>query len=121
MRVRRWLVAAFAVALLPATLRLVAHAQARRPMSLIDIPELPRALDPQISPDGRYVLYALSHADWKLNRPVWNLWRQAVAGGPPVRMTTGDTLIPAFTRWSPDGKTILFVQEGQIYLMPSDG
>src|SRR5262245_22467900 len=121
MILRRWWAVGVAAALLPAALWPVAHAQSRRPMSLIDIAELQRTLDPQLSPDGRYVLYALSHADWKLNRPVWNLWRQAVAGGPPVRMTTGDTLIPAFTRWSPDGKTILFVQEGQIYLMPSDG
>src|SRR5262245_27623541 len=124
MILRRWWAVGVAAALLPAALWPVAHAQSRRPMSLIDIAELQRTLDPQLSPDGRFVLYALSHADWKLNRPVWNLWRQAVAGGPPVRMTTGDNLIPAFTRWSPDGKTILFVQavDGQqIFLMPSDG
>lgn len=90
-------------------------------MSLVDIAELPRVLDPQISPDGRYVTYALSHADWKLNRPVWNLWRQEIAGGTPIRLTVHDDLIPAFTRWSPDGKTILFAQAGQLMLMPADG
>lgn len=113
--------AAAAAMLAPAVLRPAAQAQTRRPMSLVDIAELPRTLDPQISPDGRFVLYALSHADWKLNRPVWNLWRQEIGGGAPVRMTAGDNLIPAFTRWSPDGRTILFEREGQIYLMPSDG
>ena len=97
-------------------------AQTARSMSLIDLAELPRTLDPELSPDGRFVIYALSHADWKLDRPVWNLWRQEVGGGPPVRLTYGDTLVPAFTRWSPDGRTILFEQDTpQVYLMAADG
>jgi len=103
-------------AILPAV-----HAQSRRPMSLVDIAELPRVLDPQISPDGHFITYAQSHADWKLNRPVWNLWRQDLAGGEPVRLVGHDDFIPAFTRWSPDGKTIAFEQAGQIYLLPADG
>jgi hypothetical protein len=84
MRLGSLAVCAAAIALLPAMRWPVAHAQARRPMSLVDIAELPRVLDPEISPDGRFVTYALSHADWKLNRPVWNLWRQEVSGGSPV-------------------------------------
>lgn len=121
MRAPYWFAAAAAASLLSGAATPPTLAQSRRPMSLIDIAELPRTLDPQLSPDGRYVLYSLSHADWKLNRPVWNLWRQEIGGGPPVRLTVGDNLIPAFTRWSPDGRSILFVQEGQIHLMPADG
>ncbi len=110
-----------AAALLPAAFRPPVQAQARRSMSLVDIAELPRVLDPQLSPDGRFVTYALSHADWKLNRPVWNLWRQELAGGPPIRLIVNDDFHPAFTRWSPDGKSIVFAQAGQLYLLPADG
>ena len=116
-----WLPAAAAFAVAAALFRPPLHAQSRRPMSLVDIAELPRVLDPEISPDGRFITYALSHADWKLNRPVWNLWRQEVSGGAPIRLTVSDDFIPAFTRWSPDGKTILFAQAGQLFVMPADG
>lgn len=97
-------------------------AQTRRPMSLIDLAGLPRVLDPQLSPDGRFVSYALSHPDWKTSRPVWHLWKQEVAGGAPVQLTFGDAgIVPGFTRWSPDGKTILIARGGQLALMPADG
>src|SRR5262245_8577652 len=102
----------------------IGHAQAptRRPMTLVDIAELKRVNDPQISPDGRFVTYMLSHADWRANRPVWQLWRQATAGGAPVQLTSapnGD--IPGTTRWSPDGRSIAFGRDGQIMLVAADG
>src|SRR5437764_5639270 len=97
--------------------------QARRPMSLIDLAELPRALNPQLSPDGKTVIYHQSHADWKADRPIWNVWRQDI-GGAPRQITfseSGETNGPGDLRWSPDGKTIFFIRTGQIWLMPVDG
>jgi dipeptidyl aminopeptidase/acylaminoacyl peptidase len=97
-------------------------AQTRRPMSLVDLIEVPRVLDPQLSPDGRFVTYALSHPDWRSSRPVWQLWKQSVVGGAPVQMTFAETgIVPAFTRWSPDGKNILIARGGQLALLPADG
>ncbi|HEY7292404.1 MAG TPA: S9 family peptidase [Vicinamibacterales bacterium] len=97
-------------------------AQGPKPMSLVDIAELPRALDPQLSPDGRVVLYSVSHADWQRNRPVWQLWRQDIGGSAPVQLTfTPNGTIPIGTRWSPDGTTILFSRDGQLSLMPARG
>jgi len=81
-------------------------------MTLIDLAELPRALNPQISPDGRTVIYHQSRADWKLDLPIWNIWRQDTGGG--ARQLTfseaGEINAPGDLRWSPDGKTILFVR-----------
>ena len=42
---------------------------------------------PQLSPDGRTLVYGLSVTDWKLGRLVYHLWRQDVAGGAPVQLT----------------------------------
>jgi dipeptidyl aminopeptidase/acylaminoacyl peptidase len=96
--------------------------QGRRPMTLVDIAGLPRALDPQLSPDGRSLVYALSHADWKANRPVWQIWRQPVGGGGAVQLTFGEGgIAPGFTRWSPDGGSLLFLRYGQLQLMPANG
>jgi dipeptidyl aminopeptidase/acylaminoacyl peptidase len=96
----------------------------RRSMSLIDLADLPRILDPQLSPDGRTVVYTLTRADWKANRPIPHIWRQPVGGGAPVQITSGDAGETA-PRWSPDGRSILFLtrrdSETQIYLLPIDG
>jgi dipeptidyl aminopeptidase/acylaminoacyl peptidase len=96
-----------------------------RPMSLIDLVELPRILDPQLSPDGRSVVYTLTRADWKTNRAVAHIWRQSVGGGEPTQLTNGDAG-EASGRWSPDGTSLLFLTRGeesdtQIYLLPSQG
>ena len=96
--------------------------QTRRPMTLIDLAELPRVADPQISPDGRFVTYLLSHADWATGRAVWNLWRQDTAGGAPVQLTSAATTeVPGATIISPDGATIAFVRGGQIMLLAATG
>lgn len=91
-------------------------------MTLVNLAELPRLLDPQLSPDGETVIYMLSNADWTLNRAVWHLWRQDTHGGRPRALTSGGAGdVPGSARWSPDGKTILFMRAGQMMLMPASG
>lgn len=116
----------FRCLVLPAFLGAIAvvsplDAQKRRPMTLIDLAELPRVIGPQISPDGRTVAYFLSGADWKAGRLVFHLWRQDVAGGAPTQLTFTEGGDIPVARWSPDGKTLLFLREGQISLLPADG
>ena len=88
--------------------------ESRRPMSLIDIAELPRVVDPQLSPDGTIVAYMLSQPDWNAGRPIYHLWRQDMQGGAPVQLTTGTGDTPGSTRWSPDGTSIVFGRAGQL-------
>src|SRR3954451_11430664 len=96
--------------------------QTPKRMSLIDLNNLQRiAVGPQLSPDGRTLVYGLSFTDWKLGRLVYHLWRQEVGGGAPVQLTFtegGDTPILQF---SPDGKTVLFVRDGQLWLISING
>ncbi len=40
----------------------------KRAMTLVDMLEIPRVFDPQLSPDGRQVLFYMERADWKAGR-----------------------------------------------------
>lgn len=101
-------------------------AQTRRPMSLVDFLAVPRLSEPQLSPDGRAVVYTLAEADWKSGNRVSHLWRASVDGGNPVQLTTGADGETS-PRWSPDGRTIAFIakrgsdESAQIFLLPADG
>ena len=103
-----------------------ALAQAPRPMGIVDLLNIPRLGDPQLSPDGKDVLYTRSEADWKTGRRSTHIWRALVSGGNPVQLTNGSENENA-PRWSPDGKTIAFTTKrgdnefAQIYLLPTDG
>ncbi len=75
---------------------------------------LGRLSDPQLSPDGKTILYGVSYTSIEENRSVRNLFTIPVEGGTPTRLTMeGKSLSSA--RWSPDGKEIFFLQGGQLY------
>jgi dipeptidyl aminopeptidase/acylaminoacyl peptidase len=100
--------------------------QSPRPIGIVDLLNMPRVADPQLSPDGRDVLYTRADADWKVGRRVSHIWRARVGGGETVQLT-GGTDGENGPRWSPDGKTIAFTAKrgdndsAQIYLLPIDG
>jgi dipeptidyl aminopeptidase/acylaminoacyl peptidase len=96
------------------------RSQAPRAMTLVDLREVPSVLDPQLAPDGRAVLYQLNQVDWAANRRPGHIWRQDVAGGAPVQLTSGASG-ESSPRWSPDARQILFVRDGQIAVMPAGG
>src|SRR3954471_722489 len=87
--------------------------------SLVQLAELPRLLDPQLSPNGQSVAYMLGTPDWTANRPTYHLWRQDI-GGTAVALTSGGGGDTPFTiRWSPDGASILFGRGGQLMVVPA--
>jgi len=76
-----------------------------------------RLSDPQLSPDGKTILYGVSYTSIEENRSVRNLFAISVNGGTPVQLTIDGKSI-SNARWSPDGKTIYFLKEGQVYKAP---
>src|SRR5712692_3264807 len=102
------------------------RSQTPRPMGIVDLLNLPRLADPQLSPDLREVLYTRGESDWKSGKHILHIWRARIDGGQPVQLTSG-TDGEAAPRWSPDAKTIAFTAKRgdndltQIYLLPADG
>jgi dipeptidyl aminopeptidase/acylaminoacyl peptidase len=100
-----------------------AHAQ--RAMTLVDLLNVPRITDPQISPDGSRILYVEARAEWDADKRVTHVWRVQADATKPTQVTNGVDGENS-PRWSPDGKTIAFIakrgdEASEIYLMPSDG
>ena len=76
-----------------------------------------RLSDPQLSPDGKTILYGVSYTSIEENRSVRNLFTIPAGGGEKVQLTfEGKSVSNA--RWSPDGSEIFFLQGGQLYKAP---
>jgi dipeptidyl aminopeptidase/acylaminoacyl peptidase len=95
--------AAFLIVLAPAAV----PAQQKRPMQIEDLFRFRRVSDPQISPDGQTVAYALATVDLAANKTSSTIWLAPTSGGEP-RKLTNTTSKDRHPRWSPDGKRILF-------------
>ncbi len=81
---------------------------------------LGRLSDPQISPDGKTVLYGVSWNDIAGNRSCRNLWL-CDADGSNHRQLSRYAKSVSNARWSSDGKSIFFLQGGQLWKAPLNG
>ena len=108
------------------TLAPLAGAQSKRVMSPLDLIEVPRVLDAQLSPDGTQVLYVVDRPDWKENRRIGHIWRAKADGSSAAQLTYGQRGETS-PRWSPDGKRIAFLsrrgdnEDVQLYVLATDG
>src|SRR5262245_30704475 len=94
--------AAWVAPLLVLAMALPAPAQDRRPMKIEDMFAYKRVADPQISPDGNWVVYVVTTVDLPGNKTSSNLWLASTAGGEPRQLTT-TAKKDRHPRWSPDG------------------
>ena len=78
---------------------------------------LGRLSDPQLSPDGKTILYGVSYTSIEENRSVRNLYTIPAGGGTPAALTLDGKSISA-AKWSKDGSAIFFLQGGQLWKAP---
>ena len=75
---------------------------------------LGRLSDPQMSPDGKHILYGVSYTSVEENRSVRNLYICDLEGSDNQLITkSGKSIVNA--RWSSDGKHIAYIKGGQIW------
>ncbi|MGH3471917.1 MAG: TolB family protein, partial [Nocardioidaceae bacterium] len=88
-----------------------------RPLGIEDLAHLAIPSQPALSPDGSRLVYVVRNQDLAADKPVEALWM--VEDGTPRQLTQGTSdTSPA---WSPDGTTIAFVRDQQLWLLPTAG
>src|SRR5439155_13712441 len=89
---RSLLIRVSAAVALSGAMALALSAQSPRPMGIVDLLSVPRLADPQLSPDGRDIVFTKSDADWKVGKRITHIWRARVDGpgnDAPVQLTHG--------------------------------
>ncbi|HKR31276.1 MAG TPA: S9 family peptidase [Terriglobales bacterium] len=79
----------------------------KHPFTFEDMMALKRIGDPQVSPDGRWVIFSAVHVNLEENTRRPHLWIVPAAGGESRQLTAGQAGENR-GRFSPDGKSILY-------------
>src|SRR5579863_2857271 len=112
MRSPAWLALALAPSLLLAQ---------KKPFDASALLKIQRIADPQLSPDGKIVAFAVALPDLDANKSLHSVWTVPLDGGSPRKLAD----LADRPRWSPDGKRIYYVSTtgdvSQIWSMNPDG
>ncbi len=96
------------------------RAQGKKVLTFEDFSALRAVFDPQLSPDGRTVLYAVRTTDIAANRRTMRTFVMPVSGG-AARAFPDDKTAASEARWSPDGKRVAYTTGGQLWIANADG
>ena len=87
---------------------LLAAEAAARPFTIDDALAIKTVADPRLSPDGKWVAYAVEKNDLDKDEKTSRIYMTSVDGAVTIAMT-GKTYSAEGPRWSPDGKYLSFI------------
>jgi dipeptidyl aminopeptidase/acylaminoacyl peptidase len=99
---------------------LSAQGRVQRPMTFSDFAAVRNVGDPQVSPDGRWVLYSVRTTDVDANKRTSVTKLQPTSGG-AARQFPDASARASEARWSPDGKRVAYVAGGQLWIADATG
>jgi dipeptidyl aminopeptidase/acylaminoacyl peptidase len=91
-----------------------------RVMTFEDLSAVRVVSDPQISPDGRSVLYSVRVTDLPGNKRTSVTYLIGIDGGSRRLFPNAQSSVSE-ARWSPDGKSVAYVADGQLWIADADG
>jgi len=94
----------------PAPSAVTSPAVARRRIAVADIDRIAVVRDPQRSPDGAWVAYAVSTVDVSKDSTDSDVWMVKWDGSARVRLTSSPES-ESSPRWSPDGQSLAFLRQ----------
>ena len=102
----------------------MAHSQAPEKLSIEKLWKLNRVTEPQISPDGKSIIYGVRTYDVKANKSTNIIYKSTINGDQKIAISSPKENANS-ARWRPDGKKILFLSNTdngtQLFEMNPDG
>ena len=96
----------------------------KRPMTIDDLITAVRVSEPQLSPDGKTVVYVRTTTDGATGRRNADLWSVPADGSAPAKLLVGGEKSESSARFTPDGRlAFISTRDGapQIYVANADG
>jgi dipeptidyl aminopeptidase/acylaminoacyl peptidase len=101
------------------------NAQTKRAMTIDDLITAVRVSDPQVSPDGKRVLFTRTTTEPQTGKRNSDIWVVPADGSAPPRLFIGGEKSENTARFTPDGKRIAFMstRDGapQVYVADANG
>ena len=120
---RRFFLAALALIIFASAV----FAQAKHPFTFEDMMKLKRVGEPEVSPDGKWVIFSVVDVNLEANTKTPHIWIVPTAGGgsnEKEREIVGDQDADR-PRWAPDGKRFAFIStkggKSQVWVANFDG